>query len=286
MKLVRGAAGRGAVGAALAALVLSAGAVSCSQGGGGGGSEEPKMTPAAAVAKAAKNTEEITSLHYRMTGTVPGTGKVRAEAEMSMKPLAMTMNMTAPDKGADGKVEIRLVDNVMYIDGGAEAAKEMDGKHWLKFDMAAMGADKGLNTDQFGQANQNPAQESTFLTSSKKVKKVGTETVGGAKTTHYTGTLTLDDLRDSLKGKDKATRDQQEKSLEAYEKMGATTIDMDMWIDGADHTKQFRMRSDTDEGRLDTTITFLDLNKPVTVTAPPAKDTVDLAEMMKEADQS
>jgi hypothetical protein len=31
------------------------------------------------------------------------------------------------------------------------------------------------------------------------------------------------------------------------------------------------------------TITFLDFNKPVTVEAPPAKDTMDLGEMMKDA---
>ena len=39
--------------------------------------ESPKMTPAAAVAKAAKNTEDITSLRYRMTGEMPGGGPGR-----------------------------------------------------------------------------------------------------------------------------------------------------------------------------------------------------------------
>ena len=243
------------------------------------------MTPAAAVAKAAKTSEAITSAHYRMTGTVPGAGKISAEAEMAMKPLAMSMKMTSSQADV-GQVELRLVDNAVYVDGGAQAAKEMDGKHWLKFDMSALGgAEQALNTDQFGQANQNPAQESTFLTSSKKVKKVGTETVGGVSTTHYAGTLTLDDLRASLKDQDKAFREQREKSIEQYEKMGATTISMDMWVDGADQTKQFRMRSDTDKGQLDATITFLDFNKPVKVAVPPAKETADLAEMMKEAGQ-
>ena len=45
------------------------------------------------------------------------------------------------------------------------------------------------------------------------------------------------------------------------------------------------MRSGTPEGRLDMTITFLDFNKPVTVTAPPAEDTVDLGDMTKDAAQ-
>ncbi|MFE2303259.1 LppX_LprAFG lipoprotein [Streptomyces sp. NPDC059445] len=277
-------AGRRVTGVALAALVLGGGAVGCSKGGA---EESPALTPAAAVAKAAKKTQDITSLRYRMTGKVPGEGRVSGEAAMSMKPLAMSMKMTAEDQATDGPVEIRLVNNAMYIGAGAQAAKEMDGKSWIKFDMSALGADKELNADQFGggQADKNPATESTFLTGSKDVKKVGTETVEGVKTTHYKGTVPLDALRKSLKSQDKTTREQREKALEQYTKMGIDAITMDMWIDGDDHTKQFRMRGTADKGPLDMTITFLDYNKPVTVTAPPAKDTVDLAEMMKGAQQ-
>ena len=68
------------------------------------------------------------------------------------------------------------------------------------------------------------------------------------KTTHYTGTVTLDELRASLKGEDKATREQREKSLEQYEKLGVDKLTMDMWVDGDDHTKQFRMRGDRRQG--------------------------------------
>ncbi|MFD5817952.1 DUF1396 domain-containing protein [Streptomyces sp. NPDC127038] len=285
MKLsVNHAVRRRATGAVLAALLLGGGVVGCSKGAG---DQSPALTPAAAVAKAAKRTEDITSLHYRMTGTVPGEGRVSGEAAMSMKPLAMSMKMTAEDQATDGPVEIRLVGKAMYIGGGLKAAKEMDGKSWIKFDMSALGADKELNTDQLGggQADRNPATESTFLTGSKNVKKVGSETVAGVRTTHYRGTVTLDDFRKSLKGQDKATREKREKALDQYTKMGIRTFTMDMWIDGADHTKQFRMRGTADKGPLDMTVTFLDYNKPVTVTAPPAKDTVDLAGMMKGVQQ-
>ncbi|MER7773632.1 DUF1396 domain-containing protein [Streptomyces sp. NPDC096191] len=271
------------VGASAAALLLAAGAVGCS----GGTDESPEMTPAAAVAKAAKNTEEIDSIRYRMTGRAPEEGRVKAEAQMRIKPtLAMSMKMTALDQGADGTAEIRLVDKAMYIGGGARAAKEMDGKSWIKFDMAAVGAEEELN--QLGsasQADKNPATESTFLTGAEDVEKVGTETVDGVKTTHYKGTVTVADLEKSLGDEDKATREKRKKSLEQYEKMGVDTLTMDMWIDGDDRTKQFRMRGEADKGPLDMTITFLGLNEPVEVTAPPAKDTVDLAEMMKEARQ-
>ncbi|MFD3307651.1 DUF1396 domain-containing protein [Streptomyces sp. NPDC058694] len=281
MKLsVRGSVRRRTTGAALAALVLAGGAVGCSKDGTS--EESPKMTPAAAVAKAAKNTEDITSISYRMTGRTPEEGRVKADAQMRMKPdVAMSMKMTALDQGADGTAEIRLVDKAMYIGGGAAAAKEMDGKSWIKFDLSTLGDDAlGGAAPGAGTADKNPAQESTFLTGSKDVKKVGTEKVEGVETTHYKGTVTLDEFRKSLKDETKTTREQREKSLEQYEKMGVDALTMDMWIDGDDRTKQFRMQGDADKGMLDMTITFVDYNKPVTVEAPPAKDVMDLAEMM------
>ncbi|MGW0813401.1 DUF1396 domain-containing protein [Streptomyces viridiviolaceus] len=276
-----GSARRRAAGAGVAALLLAAGAVGCS----GGAEESPDMTPAAAVAKAAENAEDITSLRYRISGRTPEEGRIKAEAQMQFEPtITMSMKMTALDQGADASAEIRLVDKMMYIGGGAEAAKEMDGKSWLKFDLAAMGADQELNRmGGTSQADRNPATESTFLTGAKDVEKVGTETVDGVKTTHYKGTFTLDELRDSLKNEDRTTREKREKSLEQYEKMGVDELTMDMWADGEDHPKQIRTRGDADKGPLDVTITFLGFNEPVKVTAPPAKDTMDLAEMMQEA---
>ncbi|GAA2291866.1 lipoprotein [Streptomyces hawaiiensis] len=245
------------------------------------------MTPAAAVAKAAKNTEDITSLQYRLKGTVPESGRVEGEASMRLKPtIAMSMKMTAPDKAAGESVEIRLVDKAMYLGGGAEMAKEMDGKRWLKFDLS--GSDAAKDLDKMGspsQAEQNPAAESTFLTGAKDVKKVGSEKVEGVETTHYTGTATLADLRASLKDSKGETREQREKSIKQYEKLGVDKLTMDMWVDGEDHTKQFRMKGQADKGPMDMTITFLDYNKPVTVTAPPAKDVADLSEMFKELGQ-
>ncbi|WP_194236230.1 LolA-like protein [Streptomyces acidicola] len=277
-------------GAALAALLLSGGAVACGKETGSDSAKEesPKMTPAAAVAKAAKNTDDITSLSYRMTGEVPEQGRIKGEAQMRMKPtIAMSMKMAALDQSEANEVEIRLVDKAMYLDGGAEAAKEMDGKRWIKFDMDALGKDaEAMGGDSLGaQADENPAQQSTFLTGSKDVKEVGTETVDGVETTHYKGTVTLDQFRASLKDEDKATREQREKAIKQYEDMGIDSLTMDMWIDDEDHTKQFRMKGEADKGPLDMTITFLDYNKPVTVEAPPAKDTMDLGEMMEAAQQ-
>ncbi|MGP4046772.1 DUF1396 domain-containing protein [Streptomyces sp. 2A115] len=278
----RGSARHKAASAALAAALLSAGATACASSDG----DSPGMTPAAAVAKAAAKTEEITSLHYRMTGKVPGEGRIEAEASMSMKPtISMSMEMTALDQATDNEIEIRLVDKAMYVGGGAAAAKEMDGKSWMKFDLSALGEGAlGGESLGAGQADRNPAEESAILTGAKDVEKVGTETVDGVKTTHYKGTITLDEWREQLKDEDKQTRERREKALDQYEDIGIEKLTMDMWVDPDDHTKQFRLRGSADKGPLDMTVTFLDFNKPVTVKAPPAKDTADLADMMGDLD--
>ncbi|MFF3333262.1 DUF1396 domain-containing protein [Streptomyces sp. NPDC002888] len=282
---VRGSARRRATGAGLAALLLASGATACA----GGSGESPAMSPVAAVAKAAKKTEAISSLRWKMTGVTPEEGHVEAEAAMRMKPPAMSMKISMPDDPeVKGTVEMRVIGKALYI-GGSSVAGEMDGKSWMKLGVSELGgADKGLNSDSKGlaEADRNPTSESAFLTGAKDVERVGTETIDGVKTTHYKGTATLDDLRDSFKDESKATRERREKSMKQYEDMGVDSFAMDMWVDGDDHTKRFRMRGDGDKGKLDLTLTFVDYNKPVTITAPPAKDTMDLAEMMKDLDEA
>ncbi|QEU92456.1 LppX_LprAFG lipoprotein [Streptomyces kanamyceticus] len=276
---VRGGRKRTA-GAALAAVLLAGGAVSC-------GSEKSDkagadMAPAAAVKKAAAKTEDLTSFTFRMKGSVPGDGRVQADAAMSTKPLAMRMKMSAPDQGPD-KVEMRFVGGALYLGGGAAAAKEMDGKSWIKFDAKSLGEKGGKSpaSSLSGQADNNPADQSTLLTGSKDLKKVGSESVGGVETTRYTGTVSLDQLHKLAKDGDAATQKRREKSIKQYEDMGIKKLTMDLWVDGEDHTKQFRARGKADKGALDMTVTFLDYNKPVHVEAPPKKLVMDLGEEMK-----
>ncbi|MFI1106957.1 DUF1396 domain-containing protein [Streptomyces physcomitrii] len=284
MRAVRKKAG---VALVAAALVCGAAACSSSSEGGdkaGGGEQRaeqtPAMRPAAAVRKAAERSERLTSFHYRAKGTVPGQGKVEAEAGMSIEPLAMSLKSTVTGGADAGEAEIRLIDEVLYI-GMGKPQPEMDGKSWMKFGGKGLGGAKGPRGGGLSsQAQKNPAAESTFLTGSKDVKLVGTETVEGVRTRHYRGTVSLDELRASLTGSDGKRREQREKSLEQYEELGIGTLDMDLWIDGDDRTKQFRMRGKAEEGPMDMTLTFLDFNKPVEVKAPPAAEVFDFAKEM------
>ncbi|MFD4561285.1 LppX_LprAFG lipoprotein, partial [Streptomyces sp. NPDC058469] len=117
------------------------------------------------------------------------------------------------------------------------------------------------------QLQANPTAQSTLLTGSKDLRLTGTETVDGAKTTHYKGTVDSKGLTGG--------------SFDQFTQLEVSDpLTMDVWIDGDGRTKQFRMRAEHDDnvvgtgdGPLDLTITFLDINQPVTIKAPPTKDT-------------
>ncbi|MGW7426263.1 hypothetical protein ACWGJB_40825 [Streptomyces sp. NPDC054813] len=233
--------------------------------------------PVAAVAKAAKHTETFTSLRYRIAGTVPSMGHVEGEASMTTKPWAMSMKVTAESGTAwHGPMEFRFVKDTMYAGGSALRARRADGKGWLSAAPAVWGRGSSQN-QAFGllpsELEESPIKQSAMLTGSKDLKLVGTETVAGTSSAHYTGTVTTDDLT--------GDRLDQLVGLEITEPLA-----MDLWIDGSGRTKQFRLRGthnekffpETGRSPLDLTVTFLDFNQPLTVKAPAARDTVSLGD--------
>lgn len=289
---IRGGAALGAAALALTAFTA------CSDDGGddkadgkkGGNAGRPvDVTPAAAVRKATDNAEKLTSLTYRMDSEIPGEGAMEGTGAMSMDPPAMQMKLTVDGATAaeSGEMEIRLVDDAMYMNGGEEAAAEMDGKTWLKIGMSDAEAGGGENPFlELEQAEENPAEEAQMMTAAEDLEKVGEEKVAGVDTTRYTGTVTLADLRAEVENEDAETKKKREKEIDELAELGADEFTMDMWIDGEDHTKQFRMQAETKEGPMDTTMTFLSYNEPVTVEAPPASETADMSGAMQDMESA
>ncbi|MFF5158810.1 hypothetical protein ACFY3N_21760 [Streptomyces sp. NPDC000348] len=243
------------------------------------------------MAKAAANSEDIRSLHYRITGTVPEKGRLEAEASMSTEPPAMRMQMRTSAAGQDGggRLEVRFVDEVMYVGGGAVGSGKPDGKRWFRASPAAWGRG-AVDNESHGvlprQIEGSPLVQSTLLTGSKDLAMIGTETVDGTRTRHYKGTVTGGGLLAARRGAvDEATRERLIEGLDQFMGLGVSdTLTMDLWIDGDDHAKQFRMRSEPAEGQagtgggpLDLTVTFLAVDRPVSIETPPAEETTALA---------
>ncbi|MFF5702517.1 LppX_LprAFG lipoprotein [Streptomyces sp. NPDC012794] len=285
---------RKTAGAALAAVLLVGGATTACEDGkkadGGKAAATPAAqaspsapaaqgaadaTPAAYLQKARKKSEEITSLRYTMSGTTAGQ-QLSGEVSMRIKP-SVAMSMKMATQGAEaGSVDLRLVDGAMFV--GSE------GKY-LKFDMKAMDPATAKKLESAGggvsSSGENPGDRADQLLAAKDLKTVGDETVDGVKTKHVRGTVTTEQMRASLASETPEAKERREKSVRKLEDEGIKSLDVDMWIDESDHTKRVRTRGEGTKGPMDITITFVDYNKPVDITAPSADQVVDLAEMMK-----
>ncbi|MEV6952737.1 LppX_LprAFG lipoprotein [Streptomyces sp. NPDC051183] len=282
-----------AAGAVLAAVLLVGGATACEDGKKDtGASAAPskaaetgaakgavQVTPAAYLEKVKKKSEEITSLRYAMSGSAGGE-QVSGEVSMRLKPsLGMSMHMATPG-GAGESVDIRLIDGAMYM--GTEG-------QWLKFDMKSLDPNMAKQLESAGKgprSGENPGDKAGDLLGAKDLKTVGEETIDGQKTTHVSGTVTLEQMKASLATASPEVKERQEKSVKQLEDLGVDSMTMDMWIDENDHAKQVRTRSDSGKGAIDITIKVLDYNKPVEIAVPPADQVVDFAAIMEDGSQS
>ncbi|MGI8328510.1 LppX_LprAFG lipoprotein [Actinomadura scrupuli] len=169
------------------------------------------------------------------------------------------------DSGAGGQVQVVLVDDVLYMKSPA-FQQLANGKPWVKLSLTELGSKSGINFDSvIKQAQQNnPADQTKLLTASKDVTKVGTETIDGVRTTHYTGTV---NVQEGLGKFDAKTRDQFQ---QLYQKLGTDKIGFDVWVDGDSLTRKMINKVNTSQGQVNTTMLFSDYGKPVTITAPPA----------------
>ncbi|MCB5178658.1 LppX_LprAFG lipoprotein [Streptomyces antimicrobicus] len=276
-------------GAVLAAVLLAGGATACDGGKDGksgkaadSGAAAPsqaaqkpaEVAPAAYLEKTKKKSQEITSVRYTMSGTSAGQ-PVNGDASLRLKPtVAMAMKMASPETPGES-VEIRLLDGALYLGG--------EGK-WLKFDIKTLAPDQAKQLDALGggQQGENPGDKAGDLSAAKDLKKVGEETVDGQRTTHLTGTVTLDQLKAESATATPEAKERHARSVKQMEAQGIKELVMDIWIDDNDQTKQFRTRGQGTSGPMDVTIKFLDVNKPVDVTAPPADQVLDLAELGKQ----
>ena len=183
--------------------------------------------------------------------------------------------LSGPDKGTG---EFRFVGGVLYI-GTGEA--DEDGKHWVKFGKS--GRQRRDHSRQ-GPRFDNPAHETGFLAAADDLKKAGAETCRRRphRPTTRARPRSTRSAPPTRAGPTKI-RQRTEKSLAQYEKLGLDELTMDLWVDAEDRTRQLRMQGFGRRGPLDLTITFSDFGKPVTVKAPPASHTVDLAEQLRKA---
>ncbi|MEU9746693.1 hypothetical protein [Streptomyces niveus] len=286
----------GRVGVSLTAVAVVAGVAGCQGGDSGskkaGGSSVTEVLTAAyektAAAKSAKVSMTM-SMPQGMAGAAGG-GDMEMSGVMGWDPMMMDMTVTGSMMQAepDAPDEIRMlwVKNAMYMDMGAEAAKDMDGKRWMKLDLATAAeasGDPAVTKELTGgmeNMNQDPAQQLALLLDSPNVKHVGSEKVDGVEARHYKGTLTVDEMLESNEGLDVLSAKERKDLLATIEKSGIKGYDTEVWVNEDDYPVKMIVGMDTPQGEVKISANYSDYGAKASVETPPAADTVDLFEML------
>lgn len=257
-----------------ATLVLSlTGCLGDSDSGGGSAGGGVQLSAAQVLEKASQKTDQVDTYKADFTmnvGTQQGAMNMHALGQFRLRPsLAFTMNVDKMSMGGQsmpiGAIQVIYLDKVIYMKS-AQLSQATGGKPWIKMDLGKQAQQSGFNLDALMNQSQqvNPAEQTKMLTASKDVREVGSETINGVKTTHYTGSITVAEAMAKLDAK---TRAQLKK---VYEQVGATKINFDLWADGQQLPRKLTTKINIPQGTTSNTIIYEDYGSPVNVSAPPA----------------
>ncbi|WP_156219798.1 MULTISPECIES: LppX_LprAFG lipoprotein [Actinomadura] len=271
------AAGGTAVGAA---LVLSG--CNGDNGSGNGSTENMKLSANEALLKSSEKTGQADTFKADLTVKSTGTngGQVHANGQFRLRP---TLKFTAKlDEFSLGgrdvpgvKGQAIYTDNVLYAKVPQVAQFVSGGKSWVKVDANKLAQRGGLNLgDLLNQVQQvDPAEQTKMFTGSKDASRVGTETIDGVKTTHYRGTVTVQDALNRL---DAQARQNVQKWLPKAD--GDGKISFDLWTDGQNLPRKLESRvtgSQAENGTV--TVLYSDYGKSFGVNPPPSDQVGELS---------
>ncbi|GGK54888.1 hypothetical protein Ppa06_12560 [Planomonospora parontospora subsp. parontospora] len=237
-----------------------------------------KLAAAEAVQQSAQKAEEVTSYSADLVLDAKdgehGAGKIQGRMVYQSKPqLATDITLDVisfGEQNVPGGARAILLGDTVYVKSSLLTRFTGGDKPWVKVSTADLDAgDQAEVRGLMDQAQQFDLPGTVrLLTASKDVKAVGTETVGGVETTHYSGTFPV---AEAAKALDPAEREQLQGRFAE-----AKNVKFDLWADAQSLPRKVTL-SGTEQGASFTMAAhFQGFNEPVTIAAPPADQVGDL----------
>ncbi|MET8166927.1 hypothetical protein ABZT34_22190 [Streptomyces sp. NPDC005329] len=289
-------------GLSVAAAALLTGVTACSGGSDGsngsdgfGGSEKsgdssPRLSPVAALRTAEKSTDGADSAKVESTTTMGSVMSMTADGALgwgdgltgtlTITYTGGTMADTMRQMGTTS-MEARYLPDAYYARMGDTFAEQAGGKHWIRYaydDLESLGGSSGAYLKDQMQ-NTTPNQSVKLLLASGDVREVGEEKVRGQRTTHYSGTVEVADLAEKNSNLGQSQLDDLRKTLE---QAGVTTETVDIWVDDRDLLVKKVEKGETTAGAYNQTAYYTDYGTEVFAEVPPASDTADFSELVKQ----
>ncbi|WP_406008837.1 hypothetical protein OG440_23980 [Streptomyces sp. NBC_00637] len=232
----------------------------------------------AALGRATDRTEQVGSAQVRMSTSMGAGAPVAMEGTYSwgegfaFDVLMDTAAAQMQQLQDDPQMRMLFVDGAYYYDVDPQAAGPLEGKEWMKIDGSAVFGRQGAQALS-GSGGGSPSASMKGLKYADDVEDLGSETVNGKTATHYRAVVDQKSM-----GKYKEAYGNQD-SLFGSLTGGATSITMDVWV-GA---KDLPVRMIQEIGTMKVTMDFEKFGETAPVEAPPAAQTGDLTEAIKDA---
>jgi LppX_LprAFG lipoprotein len=214
------------------------------------------------VAEAAETTSAIGSQHVEFVGTskvekqvtrLNGSGDFRNDPQLGR------MTIRFSDGNVSGRITEVMKGWRVYMKSPLFAGQIPQGKSWLSVDLAKAGRQAGIDFSNF--AAQTPGQTLDQLQASGDVKKLGTATIEGVPTTHYTAVLDPAKMPEGAKVQRIAT---------------ANYAPVHVWVDDEGRVKRMRTAFSTLDSVNVITMTFSRYGEPVDVDIPSDDEAQDM----------
>ncbi|MEV5825715.1 LppX_LprAFG lipoprotein [Spirillospora sp. NPDC052242] len=258
-------------GTAMGAVLLLSG---CGGDGSGGTAANVNLSANEALLASSKETSKADTFQADLTVTTGenGGGEIRANGQFQLRPtLKFSAELDEATRGGSAIPGLQgravYTGDVLYAKVPQLARFVADGKPWVKIDVNQVARQSGFDVRQLiDQVRKvNPAEQTKMLTGSEDVRRVGTEEVNGVETTHYAGTVTV---QDALSRLDAQTREE----VKRYMPEDAdATIEFDLWTDGENLPRKLETNVKGDQGHGGkVTVVYSEYGESVSVNPPPA----------------
>lgn len=249
-----------------AVLILLAGC-------GSGGQQAPvpgaqqRLSAGKAIGLAASQARHVNSyalsLHTRSTGIA--STNTSGAMQIRLKPsLLGEVSLHLSAGGHALPVDEIVTSDALYLK--LPALGTVTSKPWIKIS-GRQGLRKGsgavIGQMLQGFQNANPLAQTSMLTASKDLREVGTQTINGVQTTHYTGSYTIAAAIAKLPSALRSL------SGPVLKSMGIKTVHFDTWIDGQHQLRKIVTTEAGPGARITSTVLITAINQPVSIKLPP-----------------
>jgi hypothetical protein len=235
-----------------------------------------KLTAAqSALSEVSDHTSAISSFRGTLAMAIGASGRrtqIHGTMACRFKPTkAVKVNLLSPSTSGRGTQRITevIVGDKLYMK--IPGSQAQTGKPWVGIDLSELSKASGVDTESLRQGSQDdPAVNTRMLTASKDVRVLGSQMVGGVRTTHYKGTISLAD------GLAKLTAQQRAQAQKSFTQLGVDRMNFDLWADAQQLPRRFVMATPAG-AKVSTkmTMNYTAFNVPVSVTAPPKSQVAD-----------